>query len=191
MAQDNKTLGRFQLTGIPLAPRGVPQIEVKFDIDANGIVHVSAKDLGTGKSQTITISGNNGLSEEEIDRMVKEAEENASSDKTKKENTELRNECEQIIYAVDKSVADLGDEVTEEEKTSINQAKEELNKALEGTDNDLIRTKKEALEKAAQSVAVKAYEKVQKQQQANGNNQGSSSTNDDGTVNGEYEDINK
>ena len=191
MAQDNKTLGRFQLTGIPLAPRGVPQIEVKFDIDANGIVHVSAKDLGTGKSQTITISGNNGLSEEEIDRMVKEAEENASSDKTKKENTELRNECEQIIYAVDKSVADLGDEVTEEEKTSINQAKEELNKALEGTDNDLIRTKKEALEKAAQSVAVKAYEKVQKQQEANGNNQGSSSTNDDGTVNGEYEDINK
>ena len=191
MAQDNKTLGRFQLTGIPLAPRGVPQIEVKFDIDANGIVHVSAKDLGTGKSQTITISGNNGLSEEEIDRMVKEAEENASSDKTKKENTELRNECEQIIYAVDKSVADLGDEVTEEEKTNINQAKEELNKALEGTDNDLIRTKKEALEKAAQSVAVKAYEKVQKQQQANGNNQGSSSTNDDGTVNGEYEDINK
>ncbi len=189
MAADNKTLGRFQLNGIPLAPKGVPQIEVKFDIDANGIVHVSAKDLGTGKSQEITISGGSGLSEEEIDRMVKEAEENASSDKTKKEDAEVRNECEQVIYAVDKSVEDLGAEVTEEEKNNINQAKEELTKALAGTDINEIKAKKEALEKAAQSVAVKAYEKIQKEQQAN-NNQ-TSSTNDDGTVNGEYEDINK
>ncbi len=189
MAADNKTLGRFQLNGIPLAPKGVPQIEVKFDIDANGIVHVSAKDLGTGKSQEITISGGSGLSEEEIDRMVKEAEENASSDKTKKEDAEFRNECEQVIYAVDKSVEDLGAEVTEEEKNNINQAKEELTKALAGTDINEIKAKKEALEKAAQSVAVKAYEKIQKEQQAN-NNQ-TSSTNDDGTVNGEYEDINK
>ncbi len=194
MAADNKTLGRFQLTGIPLAPRGIPQIEVKFDIDANGIVHVSAKDLGTGKSQTITINGGSGLSEEEIDRMVKEAEENASSDKTKKEEAELRNQCEQIIFAVDKSVADLGADVTEEEKSAIETAKAELTKALEGNDTALIKEKKEALEKAAQSVAVKAYEKVQKEQQANNNgnnNNGSSNTNDDGSVNAEYEDIDK
>lgn len=189
MAADNKTLGRFQLTGIPLAPRGVPQIEVKFDIDANGIVHVSAKDLGTGKSQEITISGGSGLSEEEIDRMVKEAEENASSDKTKKEEAEIRNEAEQVIYAVDKSVEDLGADVTEEEKANIESAKSELNKALESNDINEIKAKKEALEKAAQGVAVKAYEKIQKEQQANNNNQ--TSTNDDGTVNGEYEDINK
>ena len=187
MAADNKTLGRFQLTGIPLAPRGVPQIEVKFDIDANGIVHVSAKDLGTGKSQTITISGNNGLSEEEIDRMVKEAEENAASDKAKKEEAELRNQCEQIMFAVDKSVADLGEEVTEEEKTSVENAKAELKTALEGNDLEQIKAKKEALEKAAQSIAVKAYEKIQKEQQ--NNNNGSSNDSGDDTVDAEYEDV--
>ena len=130
MAADNKTLGRFQLSGIPLAPRGVPQIEVKFDIDANGIVHVSAKDLGTGKVQTITISGGSGLSEDEIDRMVKEAEANAASDKAKKEEADLRNECEQIIFAAKKSVDDLGTEVTDEEKTNIENATKELQEAL-------------------------------------------------------------
>ncbi len=192
MAQDNKTLGKFQLTGIPLAPRGVPQIEVKFDIDANGIVHVSAKDLGTGKSQTITISGGNGLSEEEIDRMVKEAEENAASDKAKKEEADLRNECEQLMFAVDKSIADLGEEATEEEKTNVNNAKEELTKALEGTDINEIKTKKEALEKAAQSIAVKAYEKIQKEQQAKGqaeNSQNENLNDDDNTVDADYEDV--
>ena len=189
MAQDNKTLGRFQLTGIPLAPRGVPQIEVKFDIDANGIVHVSAKDLGTGKQQTITISGGSGLSEEEIDRMVKEAEENASSDKAKKEEADLRNQCEQIMFAVDKSIADLGAEVTEEEKTSVETAKKELQDALAGTDLETIKTKKEALEKAAQGIAVKAYEKVQKEQQAKEAGQNESSSTDDNTVEADYEDI--
>ena len=122
MAADNKTLGRFQLSGIPLAPRGVPQIEVKFDIDANGIVHVSAKDLGTGKVQTITISGGSGLSDEEIDRMVKEAEENAATDKAKKEEADLRNECEQLIFAAKKSVEDLGNDVTADEKEAIEKA---------------------------------------------------------------------
>ena len=188
MAGDNKTLGRFQLTGIPLAPRGVPQIEVKFDIDANGIVHVSAKDLGTGKQQTITISGGSGLSEEEIDRMVKEAEENASSDKAKKEEADLRNQCEQIIFAVDKSIADLGAEVTEQEKESVEAAKKELQDALAGTDLEQIKQKKEALEKAAQGIAVKAYEKVQKEQQAKEEGQ-KSSTDDDQTVEADYEDI--
>ena len=189
MASDNKTLGRFQLTGIPLAPRGVPQIEVKFDIDANGIVHVSAKDLGTGKSQDITISGNSGLSEEEIDRMVKEAEDNAASDKAKKEEAELRNQCEQIMFAVDKSISDLGEEVTEEEKQNVETAKAELKTALEGSNLDEIKAKKEALEKAAQSIAVKAYEKIQKEQQNNNNNNDSSNDSGDGTVDAEYEDV--
>ena len=188
MAADNKTLGRFQLTGIPLAPRGVPQIEVKFDIDANGIVHVSAKDLGTGKQQTITISGGSGLSEEEIDRMVKEAEENASSDKAKKEEADLRNQCEQIIFAVDKSISDLGAEVTEEEKQSVEAVKKDLQDALAGTDLEQIKQKKEALEKAAQGIAVKAYEKVQKEQQAKEEGT-SSSSDDDQTVEADYEDI--
>ncbi len=183
MAADNKTLGRFQLGGIPLAPRGVPQIEVKFDIDANGIVHVSAKDLGTGKVQTITISGNSGLTDEEIDRMVKEAEENAASDKAKKEEADLRNECEQIMFAAKKSVEDLGTDVTEEEKTSIDNATKELEEALKGQDLETIKSKKEALEKAAQSVAVKAYQKAQEQA-----NQGqTNSQNEDGTVDASYE----
>ncbi len=191
MAADNKTLGRFQLSGIPLAPRGVPQIEVKFDIDANGIVHVSAKDLGTGKSQTITISGGNGLSDEEIERMVKEAEENAAADKARKEEVDLRNECDQIMFACKKSMDDLGSEVTAEEKEQVEKAEEALKAALEGTDLEEIKAKKADLEKAAQSIAVKAYEKVQKEQQAkeqNNNNQDNNS-NDDNTVNADFEDI--
>ena len=186
MAADNKTLGRFQLSGIPLAPRGVPQIEVKFDIDANGIVHVSAKDLSTGKVQTITISGGSGLSDEEIDRMVKEAEENAASDKAKKEEADLRNEAEQIIFAAKKSVEDLGAEVTEEEKTAVEEATKELQEALAGNDLEAIKAKKEALEKAAQSVAIKAYQKAQEAQANNGDQQ-----NEDGTVNASYEETDK
>ena len=187
MAADNKTLGRFQLSGIPLAPRGVPQIEVKFDIDANGIVHVSAKDLSTGKVQTITISGGSGLTDAEIDRMVKEAEENAASDKAKKEEADLRNEAEQIIFAAKKSVEDLGAEVTEEEKTAVEEATKELQEALAGNDLEAIKAKKEALEKAAQSVAIKAYQKAQEAQAAKDGNQ----QNDDGTVNASYEETDK
>ncbi len=188
MAADNKTLGTFQLTGIPLAPRGVPQIEVKFDIDANGIVHVSAKDLGTGKSQSIAITGNNGLSDEEIERMVKEAEENAASDKIKKEEADLKNECEQLMFAVDKSISDLGEEVTVEEKEAVETAKADLKAALEANDVNEIKTKKEALEKAAQSIAVKAYEKVQKEQEAKNNTQ---KDEEDDTVTADYEDVDK
>ncbi len=189
MAADNKTLGRFQLSGIPLAPRGVPQIEVKFDIDANGIVHVSAKDLGTGKSQTITISGGNGLSDEEIERMVKEAEENAAADKARKEEVDLRNECDSIIFACHKSMEDLGSEVTAEEKEAVEKAEAELKTALEGTDLEAIKAKKADLEKAAQSIAIKAYEKIQKEQQASANNNNDDNNNDDGTVNADFEDI--
>ena len=186
MAADNKTLGRFQLSGIPLAPRGVPQIEVKFDIDANGIVHVSAKDLGTGKVQTITITGNSSLSEEEIDRMVKEAEANADADKAKKEEADLRNECSQYIFQIQSSMKDLGDEVTQAEKEQVETAIKELEEALQGIDLELIKSKKETLLTAAQGVATKAYQKAQQQ---NGQGSEAGSQNDDGTINADFEDV--
>ena len=189
MAVDNKTLGRFQLSGIPLAPRGVPQIEVKFDIDANGIVHVSAKDLGTGKSQTITITGGSGLSDEEIEKMVREAEENAAQDKARKEEADLRNECEQIKFAVKKSIEDLGAEVTEQEKTDVENAVRELDNALAGADLELIKSRKAELEKAAQGIAVKAYEKVQKEQAAKQGQSNDQNPTDDNVVNADYEDV--
>ena len=191
MAADNKTLGRFQLTGIPMAPRGVPQIEVKFDIDANGIVHVSAKDLGTGKSQTITISGGNGLSDEEIERMVKEAEENAEADKLRKEEADLRNECDQMVFSVKKSVEDLGEEVTAEEKEKVEAATKKLEEALAGNDLEAIKAAKSELEKDAQSIAIKAYEKIQKEQQAKeaAQNPEQNSSNDDNTVNADFEEV--
>ena len=186
MAADNKTLGRFQLSGIPLAPRGVPQIEVKFDIDANGIVHVSAKDLGTGKVQTITITGNSSLSEEEIDRMVKEAEANADADKAKKEEADLRNECSQYIFQIQSSMKDLGDEVTTAEKEQVETAIKELEEALQGSDLELIKSKKETLLTAAQGVATKAYQKAQQQ---NSQESSAGSQNDDGTINADFEDV--
>ena len=130
MASDNKTLGRFQLGDIPPAPRGIPQIEVTFDIDANGIVNVKAKDLGTQKEQRITITSGSGLTDEEIDRMVREAEENADADAKRKEQAELRNEAEQLIFAAKKSVTELGDEVTAEEKANVESGVEALEKAL-------------------------------------------------------------
>ena len=162
MAADNKTLGKFQLTDIPLAPRGVPQIEVTFDIDANGIVNVKAKDLGTGKEKSVTIQNGSGLSEEEIKRMVREAEENAENDKKRKEEADTRNEAEQIIFASKKSMEDLGSEVTEEEKTTINAKIEELESALKGTDMEAIKKAKDELVKASQNVAMRAYQKNQK-----------------------------
>ncbi len=161
MAADNKTLGKFQLGDIPLAPRGVPQIEVTFDIDANGIVNVKAKDLGTGKEKSVTIQNGSGLSEEEINRMVREAEENADADKKRKEEVDVRNEAEQMIFAVKKSVEDLGEEVTEEEKTSINAKISALEEALKGNDIEAIKSAKEELVKASQNVAMRAYQKHQ------------------------------
>ena len=185
MAADNKTLGRFQLGDIPLAPRGVPQIEVKFDIDANGIFNVSAKDLGTGKSQNITIQSGSGLSDEEIDKMIKEAELNAEADKKRKEEADVRNESEQIIFAAKKAVEDLGEEVTADEKADIEAKSKELEEALKGNDIEDIKAKKEALTKASQSVAMKAYQKAQQAQQGNNNN-----TNEDSdTVDADYTDV--
>ena len=182
MAADNKTLGNFQLGDIPLAPRGVPQIEVTFDIDANGIVNVKAKDLGTGKEKSITIQNNNGLSEEEIQRMVREAEENAESDKARKEEVDLRNECEQIIFSVKKSVEDLGAEVTDSEKADIEAKTKDLEDALKGSDLETIKARKEELLKASQNVAMRAYQKAQ---QANNNNNDGGAVNPDDIVDAE------
>ena len=165
MAADNKTLGRFQLGDIPAAPRGVPQIEVRFDIDANGIVNVSAKNLGTGKEQKITIQGGSGLSDAEIERMVKEAEENAEADKNRKEEADLINESSQLIFQTRKALKDLKNvDPTEAEQAET--LCKELEKALEGKNISDIRQKKENLEKVAQEIAVKAYQQAQEAQGA-------------------------
>ena len=165
MAADNKTLGRFQLADIPAAPRGVPQIEVTFDIDANGIVSVKAKDLGTNKEQKITISGSGSLSKADIDRMVKEAEEQAEADRMKREEADLRNEANNLIFQTNKAITDLGAEVDQSMKSKLEDEIKDLEHALNGSDLDLIRSRKEALEKDAQEVATKAYQKAQEKHQ--------------------------
>jgi len=193
MANQNKTLGKFQLTDIPPAPRGVPQIEVSFDIDANGIVNVSAKDLGTGKSQKITIKNNEGLTEEDIERMVKDAEENAEKDKKIKEEAELKNEADQMIFATNKAIKDLGEEVTDEEKSDAEEKIEALKKALEGDDLEDIKAKKEALEQVAQGLASKAYEKAQaaqQNQQEQAEPQEEKKEDDDDVIDADYEEVN-
>lgn len=184
MAADNKTLGRFQLNDIPPAPRGVPQIEVKFDIDANGIVNVSAKDLGTGKSQKIVISGGSAMSEEEIKRLIKEAEENAEADKQKREEADLRNDSSSLIFQANKAITDLGDQVDASEKSKVEKAIKDLEDALKGSDLKRIRQAKEALEKDAQAIAVKAYEKAQKE---NPTGDQTKQSGDSNTVDAEFE----
>ncbi len=176
MAADNKTLGRFQLTNISPAPRGVPQIEVKFDIDANGIVHVTAKDLGTNKEQSITITSNTSLSDEEIDRMVKEAEANREADKKKKEEADLKNEAEQMIFQTEKAIKDLGDKVSDKEKKDAETKVKDLKDALEKNDVEDIKKKKEALQETAYALAAKVYEQASKE--ANQDNP-TETTNDD------------
>jgi len=158
MAADNITLSRFQLTGIPPAPRGVPQIEVSFDIDANGIVHVSAKDLGTGKQQSITITSRGSLSEEEIQRMVEESQRYAEEDKKKKELAEQRNAADTLIYTAEKSLKDLGDKVRAEERERINGAIEELRKVMGQDDVEAIKAKQEALSQALYQVTTRIYQ---------------------------------
>jgi len=180
MAKDNKTLGHFQLGDIPMAPRGVPQIEVKFDIDANGIVIVSAKNVATGKANSITIQSGSALSEEEIKKMVKEAELNADADKTKKEEADLRNEADQMIFLANKSIKDLGDKVTAKEKADAESKVKDLENALKGSDLDKIKKAKEALEKTAQSLAERVYKEQQNNQQKPGQNGGNQGGNDQG-----------
>ncbi len=190
MAGDNKTLGRFQLTDIPPARRGVPQIEVTFDIDANGIVNVKAKDLGTQKEQSITITTSTHLSDDEIDKMVKEAEMNAEADAKRKELADLRNEADQLVFQTEKAFDDLGDQVDPAEKAKAEEQIEKVKKALEGDDIDEIRNRKDELQATAMQLAQKAYEQsaqaAQGAQGAEEATQDSANTNDD-AVEAEYE----
>ncbi|AVQ99418.1 molecular chaperone DnaK [Oceanobacillus iheyensis] len=188
MAADNKTLGRFQLTDIPPAPRGVPQIEVSFDIDANGIVNVRAKDMGTNKEQSITIKSSSGLSDEEVEKMVQEAEENADADKKRREEVELRNEADQLVFTTDKTIKDLGDNVSDEEKQKAEAAKEELKSAIESDDLDQIKEKKDALQEQVQQLSVKMYEQMQKDAEAQQGQKGQENSGDD-VVDADYQEV--
>ena len=187
MAADNKTLGRFQLTNIPPAPRGVPQIEVKFDIDANGIVNVTAKDLGTNKEQSITITSSTNLSDEEIEKMRKEAEENKEADKKRKEEADLKNEAEQLVFQTEKSLKDLGDKVERGEKEEAEDLIKDLREALSKNDLDDIKAKKDKLQEKAMALATKVYENVQKESQANANNSENTSDKKDDVKDADFE----
>ena len=188
MAKDNKTLGKFQLTGIPAARRGVPQIEVTFDIDANGIVNVSAKDLGTGKQQQITISGSTALNDEEVDRMVKDAEAHAEEDKKRKEEVETRNNCDALVNATEQTLSELGDKVPADSKSAAEEAINEAKTALNGTDIEAIKAATEKLQQAGYKLAEVAYS----QQQANGQaapgaGAAAGAQSDDGPIEADYE----
>lgn len=197
MAADNKTLGRFQLTDIPASPRGVPQIQVTFDIDKNGIVNVSAKDLGTNKEQKITIKSSSGLSDEEIDRMVKEAKENEEADKKRKEEVDLRNEVDQLLFQTDKTLEEVKDKVDAAEIKKVEDARDALKKAQEANNLEEMKTKKDDLTKAIQDISVKLYEQAQQAQQQAGA-QGAAGTqdagngsagNDGNTVDGDFKEV--
>lgn len=193
IAANNKTLGRFSLMDIPPAPRGIPQIEVTFDIDANGIVNVSAKDKGTGKSQRITIQSNSGLSDEDIDRMVKDAEENAEADKKMKEAVDTRNNADSLLFQTDKALKDAGETVEAADKEAIENAQKDLRTALEGDDTEDIKAKTEALTQALYKMTEKMYAAAQAQAQANaqaeaqGENAGA--TGEDGTFDADYTEV--
>ena len=182
MAAYNKTLGRFQLSGIPPAPRGVPQIEVKFDIDANGIVNVSAKDMGTGKEQKITITSSSGLSNEEIEKMVKEAEQNAAEDKKRKEEIDTKNQADNLLYQTDKALKDAGEIATQEDKDNINKAKEDLQQAVNRDNVEEIKAKSEALTNELYKLTSKMYQQNQAADAADGEaaaDQGSGTANEE------------
>ena len=186
MANDNKTLGRFQLTGIPAARRGVPQIEVTFDIDANGIVNVSAKDLGTGKEQQITISGSTALSDDEVDRMVKDAEAHADEDAKRKEEIEARNNCDSLANATETTLNELGDKVPADSKSTVEAAIAEAKTALEGTDIDAIKAATEKLQQASYKLAEVAYSN-QDAAAAGAGAAGAASQQDEGPIEADYE----
>ena len=191
MAADNKTLGRFQLTDIPPAPRSVPQIEVTFDIDKNGIVNVRAKDLGTGKEQTITIKSSSGLSDEEIERMVKDAEANAEADKKRKEEVDLRNEVDQLIFTVDKTLKDLEGKVDAEDVKKAETARDELKAAVEANDLEAMKVKRDALNEVVQNLSVKLYEQAAAASQAaqGAGAEQASSQPQDGVVDADFEEV--
>ena len=184
MAADNKSLGKFQLTGIPAARRGVPQIEVTFDIDANGIVKVTAKDKGTGKEQQITISGSTALSDEEVDRMVKDAESHAEEDKRHKDEIEVRNQTDSLAYSTEQTLADLGDKVPEDLKNEVQGAVDEAKKALDGTDIEAIKAAGEKLQQVGHKLAEVVYSATNEQAAADN---GAASDNSDDVVDADYE----
>ncbi|MED1531953.1 MULTISPECIES: molecular chaperone DnaK [Bacillus] len=190
MAADNKTLGRFQLTDIPPAPRGVPQIEVSFDIDKNGIVNVRAKDMGTGKEQNITIKSSSGLSDDEIEKMVKEAEENAEADAKKKEEIEVRNEADQLVFTTEKTLKDLEGKIDEEQVKKANEAKDALKAAIEKGELEDIKAKKDELQTIVQELTTKLYEEAAKQAQAQQEGAEGAQKADDNVVDAEYEEVN-
>ena len=191
MAADNKTLGRFQLANIPPAPRGVPQIEVTFDIDANGIVNVKAKDLGTNKEQSITITATNTLTDEEIDKMMKEAEANKEADAKKKEEADAKNDAEQVVLMTEKAIKDLGDKITDSEKSETEKLINKTKKALEGNNIEEIKKAKDELLTKANELATKVYEEAAKQGQNTDTNETSSEKenkkSDDDAVDAEFE----
>ena len=189
MAQYNKTLGRFTLMDIPPAPRGIPQIEVKFDIDANGIVNVSAKDLGTGKEQRITIKSSSGLSDAEIEQMIKDAELNAEADKKRKEEVDIRNNADAMVFQVEKTLKDMGDKVDAAEVADINKAKDELKAALEGNDTAEIKAKTEALQDVLYKMTEKMYAAAQQAQGAQGADMGGQAQAEDGVYDAEYKEV--
>ena len=188
MAADNKTLGRFQLANIPPAPRGVPQIEVTFDIDANGIVNVKAKDLGTNKEQSITITASTNLSDDEIDKMVKEAEANKEADEKRKEMADIRNEAEQVIFATEKAIKDLGDKIDSKDKEKAENEIKDLKDALEKDNIEDIKSKKDKLNETAMAFATKVYEEAAKQnKEAETSDSNSNDKKDDNIKDAEYE----
>ena len=200
MSGDNKTLGRFELTGIPPAPRGVPQVEVTFDIDANGIVHVTAKDLGTGRVQDIQITASSGLSEEEIQKMVKEAEEHASQDQSRKEMVEVRNQAESLVYSSEKMLGDVKESVSETDKQQVEDALGKVKEALTGEDDEAIKSATEELTKASHVLAEAMYKQGAAQQQAGGDDgtgggepppadEGGKDDDDDNVVEAEFEEV--
>ena len=190
MASDNKTLGKFQLTGIAPAPRGVPQIEVSFDIDANGIVNVSAKDLGTGKEQNITITASSNLSKEDIDKAVKEAEQFAAEDKKHKDEVDTHNAADQVIYQTEKTLNELGDKVSESEKAPVQAALEDLKTKNKGNDIEAIKAATDAVQKAFYAISEKLYQQAAPQQgEANNGGAANNGGHDDGVVDADYEEV--
>jgi len=187
MARFNKTLGKFQLVGIPPAPRGIPQIEVAFDIDANGIVHVSAKDLGTGNEQKITITASSGLSEQDIERMMKDAESHAEEDQRAREVADVKNSAENLVYSTEKSLRDMGDRVDAPTKEQIETAAGELKKALDGDDVDDIKAKTDVLMQASHKLAEAVYQQAQQQQAAGGGDGSGTDSGDESVEEGDYE----
>ena len=189
MAADNKSLGRFLLNGIPPAPRGIPQIEVAFDIDANGILDVSAKDLGTGKKQSVKIAASQKLNEKEVEKMKDEAEKFADEDKKRKESIEMRNNAETVIYSTEKMLQEYGDKVESETKNKIEEAVKDLKNAVEKDDTDLIKKELERVNKVAQEIGMKMYQEAMKQQQQE--TEKKEKSDDDTVVEGKYEDLDK